>query len=66
VVEQAVRVLETVSERGSVKFNLASHDFGGCAIDKHGDPLPDSTLAACKSADAVLMGQSTVHNRDSD
>ncbi|KAG9073435.1 3-isopropylmalate dehydrogenase [Ceratobasidium sp. UAMH 11750] len=57
VIEQAIRVLDTVSASSSgVKFNLASHDFGGCAIDKHGNPLPDATLEACKSADAVLMG----------
>ncbi|KAG8701001.1 3-isopropylmalate dehydrogenase, partial [Ceratobasidium sp. 394] len=57
VIEQAIRVLDTVSAGSSgVKFNLASHDFGGCAIDKHGNPLPDATLEACKSADAVLMG----------
>ncbi|QRV73271.1 Isocitrate/isopropylmalate dehydrogenase [Ceratobasidium sp. AG-Ba] len=57
VINQAIRVLETISASGSdVNFNLASHDFGGCAIDNHGNPLPDTTLAACKSADAVLMG----------
>ncbi|KAG8721902.1 3-isopropylmalate dehydrogenase [Ceratobasidium sp. 395] len=57
VIEQAIRVLDTVSASSSgVKFNLTSHDFGGCAIDRHGDPLPDATLQACKSADAVLMG----------
>ena len=30
--------------------------FGGAAIDAHGDPLPPETLAACRAADAVLLG----------
>ncbi|QRW16557.1 Isocitrate/isopropylmalate dehydrogenase [Rhizoctonia solani] len=58
VVDQAIRVLETISEKGEVKFNLESYDFGGIAIDNHQDPLPDKTLDACKRADAVLMGKS--------
>ncbi|CAE7185084.1 unnamed protein product [Rhizoctonia solani] len=56
VIEQAIRVLEVVSEKSQARFNLASYDFGGCAIDKFQNPLPDETLEACKSADAVLMG----------
>jgi len=56
-VEQAIRVLEVISEHSNtVKFELTPFDFGGIAIDNHGTPLPDATLAACKSADAVLMG----------
>jgi 3-isopropylmalate dehydrogenase len=30
--------------------------MGGCAIDAHGTALPDATLAACRAADAVLLG----------
>jgi 3-isopropylmalate dehydrogenase len=30
--------------------------FGGVAIDEVGDPLPPETLAACRSARAVLLG----------
>ncbi|KAG1761382.1 3-isopropylmalate dehydrogenase [Suillus occidentalis] len=57
VIAQATRVLELVSETStSVKLNLESHDFGGCAIDNHGEPLPASTLEACQQADAILMG----------
>ena len=29
---------------------------GGAAIDAHATPLPDDTLAACRDADAVLLG----------
>jgi 3-isopropylmalate dehydrogenase len=31
------------------------HLFGGAAIDAHGTALTDETLAACESADAVLL-----------
>ena len=34
----------------------AEHAFGGNAILAQGDPLPDDTLAACRTADAVLLG----------
>ncbi|KAH7930688.1 3-isopropylmalate dehydrogenase [Leucogyrophana mollusca] len=57
VVAQATRVLELISATSTdVKLTLEPHDFGGCAIDKHGDPLPPSTLKACQEADAILMG----------
>src|SRR3954469_17597120 len=35
---------------------LSEHDFGGAAILAHGTPPPDETLAACRTADAVLLG----------
>ncbi|KAK0242905.1 3-isopropylmalate dehydrogenase [Armillaria nabsnona] len=57
VVSQAVRVLELVSSTSSdFDLKLEPHDFGGCAIDKTGEPLPPSTLTACQEADAILMG----------
>ncbi|TDL29817.1 3-isopropylmalate dehydrogenase [Rickenella mellea] len=57
VVEQAVRVLEVISAASTdFQLNLSSHDFGGCAIDATGVPLPDATLNACQEADAILMG----------
>jgi 3-isopropylmalate dehydrogenase len=58
VIAQATRVLELISATStSVKLNLEPHDFGGCAIDKYGEPLPQSTLTACQEADAILMGE---------
>lgn len=49
-----LRALESVA---SVKFDLQYHDFGGASIDKHGVPLTDETLEACKNADAVCFGR---------
>ena len=57
VVSQAVKVLEVVAASiTDVDLQLETHDFGGCAIDKFGEPLPESTLKACQGADAILMG----------
>ncbi|OAV93939.1 3-isopropylmalate dehydrogenase [Puccinia triticina 1-1 BBBD Race 1] len=56
VIEQATRVLDVISESGKVKFEVEACDFGGIAIDNHGNPLPPSTLQACQAADAILLG----------
>jgi 3-isopropylmalate dehydrogenase len=48
----AVRVLEALP----IEVTVEEHSFGGHAIHAHGDPLPAETLAACRSADAVLLG----------
>ncbi len=56
VVGAAVRVLDAVAERGGHTFRYDRHLIGGCAIDAHGVALTDETLAACRQADAVLLG----------
>jgi len=35
---------------------VAHHLIGGAALEAEGAPLPDSTLAACIEADAVILG----------
>jgi 3-isopropylmalate dehydrogenase len=52
----AVDVLRLLATRGGHEFRFDEHLIGGVAIDAHGDPLPADTLAACKRADAVLLG----------
>jgi 3-isopropylmalate dehydrogenase len=37
------------------EFEFEEHLFGGASIDVHGVALTDETLAACRSADAVLL-----------
>jgi 3-isopropylmalate dehydrogenase len=56
VTAEAVRCLELISEQRGLGLKFAEHDFGGVAIDRHGDPLPEATLEACREADAVLLG----------
>lgn len=56
VTAAAVEVLRAVGQRYRHRFNLHEHAIGGAAIDAHGEPLPEKTLAACRYADAVLLG----------
>ncbi len=56
VVAQAVRVLNRVGEIYGHTFTFNEKLMGGCAIDATGDSLPNDTLTACETADAVLLG----------
>ncbi len=56
VIRAAVSLLEGVAEGSGEHFSLAELPFGGRAIDRCGAALPDETLAACRAADAVLLG----------
>ena len=56
VMEVALDILRTAGERHQFFIQTSSHDVGGIAIDNHGQALPDSTLAACREADAILFG----------
>lgn len=56
VVAQAQRLLDAVAARFGHTFRYTTHLIGGCSIDQHGTALTDEALAACQSADAVLLG----------
>jgi 3-isopropylmalate dehydrogenase len=56
VVAEGVKVLEAVAAAYGHTFAFDAHLIGGGAIDATGTPLPDETLAACRNADAVLLG----------
>lgn len=56
VVAAGLDCLRAVAERFRHEFEIIELAFGGAAIDAHGDPLPPATLAACRAADAVLLG----------
>lgn len=56
VTAQAVAVLIVVARRADFDVTFDERPIGGCAIDATGEPLPDDTLAACRAADAVLLG----------
>ena len=51
----ARQLLEAVSQRFGFSLSFSEHPIGGSAIDATGDPLPEATLDACKTADAVLL-----------
>ncbi len=56
VIREAVRVLAAIAGKFNHEFSFEEYLIGGCSIDLHGTPLLDSTLEACKKADAVLLG----------
>ncbi len=56
VIKQAIATIKEVEKKYDYKFELTEALIGGCAIDAHGVPLPDSTLEQCKLSDAVLLG----------
>ena len=56
ILNGSLEVLEKLSKQFNFDYEIESHDFGGIAIDNHGKPLPETTLTACKNADAILLG----------
>ncbi len=56
IMATAEKILSRVNEKFSLDFTWSEGLLGGSAIDAHGVPLPDVTLAAAKKADAVLLG----------
>ena len=49
------QLLDAVSRRHGFELVYDEQPMGGAAIDATGEPLPASTLEACKGADAVLL-----------
>ena len=56
IVKQAVRVLDKIAAKHGHTFTYTRAYMGGEAIDKFGDPLPESELEKCKNSDSVLLG----------
>ena len=56
IVNEALKVLNKVATLYGHTFGFTDVDMGGCAIDKYGDPLPDSELSKCLASDSVLLG----------
>ena len=56
VVAGAEQVLDALSARFGFAMDIERALIGGCAIDAHGDALPESTLGLAEAADAILLG----------
>jgi 3-isopropylmalate dehydrogenase len=56
VVVEARRVLEAVAEQFGHELVFDEHLIGGASIDAHGTALTERALAACRAADAILLG----------
>lgn len=56
IVEEAVKVLNTLRSEHGLDVVLENAMLGGGAYDATGKALPDETLAIAKTADAILLG----------
>lgn len=56
IVAQAIKCLDVVGEAFGHRFEYTFAPVGAIAIDKTGEPLPDTTLELCRNSDAVLFG----------
>ncbi|HXZ50913.1 MAG TPA: 3-isopropylmalate dehydrogenase [Burkholderiales bacterium] len=55
IISQALRVLRRLGEDG-LRLELEEAPVGGAGYEAAGDPLPGSTLALARQADAILFG----------
>jgi len=57
VIGATLAVLKTLEGKWSkVRFAFREHAVGAAEYLRHGDPLPAEAFAACRQADAVLLG----------
>ena len=56
VTAEAELLIKAVAQAHGVSLELKTELIGGAAIDATGDPLPEASLAACREADAVILG----------
>jgi 3-isopropylmalate dehydrogenase len=56
VMAQAKRVLHWLQDQKRVSFEISEDLVGGAAIDAHGVPITEATMARALAADAVLFG----------
>jgi len=56
VMNEALKVLDIVSERFNLEFEYKEALVGGVAIDEKDSPFPDETKEVCDWADAILFG----------
>ena len=55
IMAAGLEVLEKVASKIGFDYDIDAKPFGGAGIDAEGHPLPNSTLDAAKSADAILL-----------
>ncbi|WP_455375573.1 3-isopropylmalate dehydrogenase [Kaarinaea lacus] len=56
IMAEAVKVLEKLKADHGLQVEMENALVGGAAYDEFGTPLPESTLAKAKEADAILLG----------
>ena len=56
IISQAVKALDAVAGKYGHTFEYRYADVGACAIDRTGNPYPETTHEICMASDAVLFG----------
>ncbi len=56
ILDEAKKVISWINNNSNIIITTKEDLIGGCAYDKYGVPLADSTLEDCRNADAILMG----------
>ena len=56
IITEAVKVLEKANAGFQLGLELEYGLLGGAALDVHGVPLPEETLARAREVDAILLG----------
>jgi len=56
IVAEAVKLLDCLRDEHGLSIEIEQGLIGGAAYDDSGTPLPESTMALAKDADAVLLG----------
>ena len=56
VMNEALKVLDVISQKSRIKFDFNKGLVGASAIDEYGDPFPDQTKSICDESDAILFG----------
>ena len=56
IVGAAEQLLDVLVELFGLSCEIEHALMGGCAIDAHGDSLPDATIKLARAADAILLG----------
>jgi 3-isopropylmalate dehydrogenase len=56
VIRPAVAILERLAGASGLHIQLQYESIGGDALDRFGVPLPEKTLATCRTSDAILLG----------
>ena len=52
----ALEALARLEKRFSLGLKIEKHDIGHAALKKGGDTFPEAVFAACRAADAVIIG----------
>jgi 3-isopropylmalate dehydrogenase len=56
IMNEALKVLEVMSSKYNIEYEIRTGYIGGSAIDRFETPLPEDTLKLCKESDAILLG----------